>query len=569
VASRITGVPARKHDQELSRGRKVTTGTGPGRELEDGTRAAFESALGRDFSQVRVHTDTTASETALNMRAAAYTVGSHVYFAAGHFAPHTAAGSHLLAHELAHVLQNSDRGTPTLVRRAPLPAEVQNSADHKNLMYTIMTANWTRAGALLNAYNIDGIHSVFEDLSPRQIESLYLGAIANDAVGGGSNIAKEALAASPDLQTAIAAVKAAGISIKEFVDLASPMERGVLISRYGLWRYRTIRDAARSLPGNVLTHLLMAEDTTVYQHRSGRVGTIADERAQRLQEFKPHGVTGTAAGLGAGLVTKDPDKIEAAAATGDVVGDLGGAVAQTGAARAQNKDISAAGARQPDSSSLVLDKGGGKSASATPAAKGNYVSPKVGGPLPANAGVTQKPLPPVKFGTTAAQPRISTGAFVRNQARNVVDPFSGQVLGQRSASAQTARSVITAIRADEAEAAAWREALSRGEIGLEAPAGANVPGGDFYTAQVDANGQVTLIANDVKLSTIGKFPTPGTTVKPTWRAELQAAIGPGRLNVGDPALENAIRDAFNANRVRLRQLNADYSPSGGGRITGY
>ncbi|MGW5671220.1 eCIS core domain-containing protein [Micromonospora sp. NPDC003776] len=165
--------------------------------------------------------------------------------------------------------------------------------------------------------------------------------------------------------------------------------------------------------------------------------------------------------------------------------------------------------------------------------------------------------------------RISTGAFLVNPARLVTDPFSGQVLGQRSASAQTARSLITGIRADEGEAAAWRQALARGEIGLQGPTGSNVPGGDFYTGEIDANGQVTLIATDVKLSTVGSFPTPATTIKPTWMAELQAAIAPGRLNLGDPALEAAIRAAFAAGRVRIRQLNADYSPTGGGTITGW
>jgi Domain of unknown function (DUF4157) len=165
--------------------------------------------------------------------------------------------------------------------------------------------------------------------------------------------------------------------------------------------------------------------------------------------------------------------------------------------------------------------------------------------------------------------RMSAGAIIVNPARQVVDPFSGAVLGQRSASAQTARSLITGIRADEGEAAAWRAALARGEIGLQGPTGSNVPGGDFYTAEIDANGQVTLIATDVKLSTVGNFPRPATSIKPTWMAELQAAVAPGRLNLGDPVLENAIRAALTAGRVRIRQLNADYSPTGGGTITGF
>ena len=199
-------------------------------------------------------------------------------------------------------------------------------------------------------------------------------------------------------------------------------------------------------------------------------------------------------------------------------------------------------------------------------------------PAPPSVQQQATPAPPVQQqATPASQPaqqqapniRVSAGAFVPNPARQVRDPFSGEVLGQRSASAQTARSLITAISADEAEAAAWRGALAGGEIGLQGPTGSNVPGGDFYTAEIDANGRVNLIATDVKLSTVGRFPTPATTVKPTWMAELQAALAPGRLNLGDPALEAAIRAAFAAGRVRIRQLNADYSPGGGGSITGY
>ena len=193
-------------------------------------------------------------------------------------------------------------------------------------------------------------------------------------------------------------------------------------------------------------------------------------------------------------------------------------------------------------------------------------------PPAAQASAQQQAAPPAAQAPAQQQAqnvRISTGAFIRNPARQVTDPFSGQVLGQRSASAQTPRSLITGIRADEGEAAAWRGALARGEIGLQGPTGSNVPGGDFYTAEIDANGHVTLMASDVKLSTIGQFPTPATTIKPTWMAELAAAIQPGRLNLGDPALESAIRAAFAAGRVRIRQLNADYSPTGGGTITGY
>lgn len=77
----------------------------PGQPLEPSVRAALEPRFGHDFSRVRVHTGSRAAESARAVSARAYTVGSHVVFAQGQYAPHRAAGRGLLAHELAHVVQ--------------------------------------------------------------------------------------------------------------------------------------------------------------------------------------------------------------------------------------------------------------------------------------------------------------------------------------------------------------------------------------------------------------------------------------------------------------------------------
>ena len=63
---------------------------------------------GFDFSQVRVHTGGEAAASARAVNARAYTVGSNIVFAEGQYAPGTAAGRRLLAHELAHTVQQSD-----------------------------------------------------------------------------------------------------------------------------------------------------------------------------------------------------------------------------------------------------------------------------------------------------------------------------------------------------------------------------------------------------------------------------------------------------------------------------
>ncbi|MCY7390510.1 MAG: DUF4157 domain-containing protein, partial [Leptolyngbyaceae cyanobacterium CAN_BIN12] len=85
----------------------------PGQPLAHETRTGMESHFGgHDFSQVRVHTDSTAAESARAVSAHAYTVRHNVVFGANQYAPDTDKGRELLAHELTHVVQQSD-GTAT------------------------------------------------------------------------------------------------------------------------------------------------------------------------------------------------------------------------------------------------------------------------------------------------------------------------------------------------------------------------------------------------------------------------------------------------------------------------
>ena len=78
-----------------------------GQPLDQVTRSFMEPRFGHDFSQVRVHQDSQASQSAQALNARAYTVGQDVVFGAGQYAPNTDAGQHLLAHELTHVVQQS------------------------------------------------------------------------------------------------------------------------------------------------------------------------------------------------------------------------------------------------------------------------------------------------------------------------------------------------------------------------------------------------------------------------------------------------------------------------------
>lgn len=92
----------------------------PGAPLDGRTRAGLEPVVGAGLSGVRVHDDATAAASARAIGAAAYTVGSHVVFGAGRYAPGAPAGRRLITHELAHVLQERD----ALLQRQPDPALV-------------------------------------------------------------------------------------------------------------------------------------------------------------------------------------------------------------------------------------------------------------------------------------------------------------------------------------------------------------------------------------------------------------------------------------------------------------
>jgi hypothetical protein len=91
----------------------------PGEPLDAGARAFMEPRFGRDFGDVRVHADTRASDSARAVNAMAYTVGRDVVFAAGRYAPQTAAGRRLLAHELAHVVQQGGSIAHGQLQRQP------------------------------------------------------------------------------------------------------------------------------------------------------------------------------------------------------------------------------------------------------------------------------------------------------------------------------------------------------------------------------------------------------------------------------------------------------------------
>src|SRR5438132_588409 len=100
-----------------------------GQPLDARTRAFMEQGFGHSFSDVRLHTDAKANESAQAVKAHAYAVGRNLVFVAGQYMPETRSGRHLLAHELTHFLQQAQQsGEPSAV--SPANSTHEQEANH-------------------------------------------------------------------------------------------------------------------------------------------------------------------------------------------------------------------------------------------------------------------------------------------------------------------------------------------------------------------------------------------------------------------------------------------------------
>jgi hypothetical protein len=89
----------------------------------------MESGFGRDFGGVRIHTNDTAARAVEAVDALAYTVGQHVVFGRGRYTPHTPSGLWLLAHELAHTVQQGGEVGPGDLELEPAGTTAEREAD--------------------------------------------------------------------------------------------------------------------------------------------------------------------------------------------------------------------------------------------------------------------------------------------------------------------------------------------------------------------------------------------------------------------------------------------------------
>jgi hypothetical protein len=135
---------------------------GEGRPLEGSVRSHMESAFGMDFSHVRTHTDTTAAGLSDSLNARAFTVGEHVAFGAGEYQPGTMIGDALMAHELAHVVQQGGSNS--------LAAKLQESTGYNALEED---ADISAVGAVASLWS--GTKGKFVDFAQNAVPRLRSG----------------------------------------------------------------------------------------------------------------------------------------------------------------------------------------------------------------------------------------------------------------------------------------------------------------------------------------------------------------------------------------------------------
>lgn len=140
---------------------------GKGSTLDSTTRGRMESTFGSSFSNVEIHTDSQASVLSNDMNARAFTVGNHIAFGSGEYKPGTLIGDALIAHELAHVVQQGNAKTD-------IPSNSQKGAF--NDIFLEDDADFSAVRAILSMWTglKVGLKDIYKKAMPRLRSGLKL-----------------------------------------------------------------------------------------------------------------------------------------------------------------------------------------------------------------------------------------------------------------------------------------------------------------------------------------------------------------------------------------------------------
>lgn len=148
-----------------------------GEPLESGVRSRMESVFQTSFSDVRVHRDAAANQSSDALNARAYAVGQDVTFSSGEYRPGTPAGDALIAHELAHVVQQQGAAPAASTAASPLAASAELEQDAEHATHGAVAALWGKARA--------GMADIARNALPRLRSGLRLARCSRDRTATG------------------------------------------------------------------------------------------------------------------------------------------------------------------------------------------------------------------------------------------------------------------------------------------------------------------------------------------------------------------------------------------------
>ena len=156
----------------------IRDGADSGSLLDSSTKEFMKSRFGHDFNKVRIHTGETASSSARAVNAVAYTVGNDIIFGEGQYQPHTLEGRKLLAHELTHVVQQSNSSNNIASTSAGLFVSKSSSAEtisrqkdtkspsaeelEKQFLQARLKSDWTEAVDRLTVFSVTDMQKLLE-----------------------------------------------------------------------------------------------------------------------------------------------------------------------------------------------------------------------------------------------------------------------------------------------------------------------------------------------------------------------------------------------------------------------
>ena len=146
----------------------ITTGMENGKPIERPTASFMESRFGTDFSNVKIHDDAQASDLAQRLNAQAFTVGNDIWFDKGKYSPGTSDGKKLLAHELAHTIQQRT-ATKSIFKKDEPKTDAEKLGEYiaKN-----DNAGWGAAYTLLNGMSIVQMLALLNGLTLSDLDNL-------------------------------------------------------------------------------------------------------------------------------------------------------------------------------------------------------------------------------------------------------------------------------------------------------------------------------------------------------------------------------------------------------------